>query len=307
MERLLHLRSMPSIGGMDGDGLTYLAHRSVERRYAKGEDVFSPENPVRSVHFVVEGAVRVMQEGAHLLDCRPPWAIGFLPVLSKSPIGQHAYALEDTVTLEVTQADILELMESDFGFLATGIRQLSRQLLEYQAKLEKNGRMSRSEPDDEVPYPEKELDLVERLSLSRFGPYEDVNLAALLQMVRQQREVRWPPGHVIWREGDFAADGFHVVYGVVHCHSAERDFRMGPKSVLGFLESNGLLARSYTATTETEVVALQSTTEGFFDVLEDNFGLAFGFLSFVSGWVMQLSIRCAEMEAELAAEKDAAE
>ena len=127
-------------------------------------------------------------------------------------------------------------------------------------------------------------------------------------MVRLQEEVRWEPGHVIWEQGDLAEGGFQVVYSVVKCESEERSFRMGPKSVLGFLEANGMLPRSYTAEAETRIVALQSTTEGFFDVLEDNFGLAFGFLSFVSGWVMQLSIRCAEMEAELAAEgADAAE
>ncbi|MFT6398720.1 MAG: CRP-like cAMP-binding protein [Bradymonadia bacterium] len=306
MERLVHLRSVPSLGTLQGDGVMYLAQRSKERRWAKGDRVYHPDQRVDCVHFIVEGSIRVIQEGKRLLDSKAPWAVGFQPVLSDSPIPQLAFALEDTITLEVTRADIFELMETDFGFLAAGIRQNSRQMLEYQRRLEGGGNLQRSEPE-EVPYPDETLDLVQRLSLSRFGPYADSNIASLLQLVRIQKEVRLPAGSDLWQLGEDALWGIRIVYGVVACEDPTRKFRMGPGSVLGFLEANGSLPRSYSARTETEFVGLRVDTDQFFDVFEDNYNLAVSFIKFSAGWVLDLSVKLAEADIRESESSDAAQ
>lgn len=295
MERLVHLRTMPSVGVLASDGLSYLAQRSKERHWGKGDRVYQADRPVDRVHFVVEGSIRVIQEGKRLLDCQPPWAIGFGPVLSDSQIPQLAIALEDSVTFELSRADLLELMETDFDFLSSGIRVNSRQMLEYQQRLENSGNLERSVPD-EVPYPSEPIDLVQRLTLTRYGPYEDCNIASLLELVRIQKEVRVPAGTRLWEIGDDAPWGILIVYGVVACEDANRKFRMGPRGVLGLFEANGRLPRSYTATTETDLVALRMDADQVLDVFEDNYSLAINYLKFAAGMVLNLSVKLAEAD-----------
>lgn len=292
LDRLIHLRALPNLGGLAGSGLTYVATHAAERHYEPGELVCRPNEPVCSVHFIVEGRIRVEQNGLHLLDAVPPFAIGFFPVLAASDVGQKAVALEPTVTLEISRADLLEIFEDDFGFLENGIRQLSRQFAQTQAELEIRGLLTRSEPKD-TPYPHERLDLVDRLELIRYGPYADVNLEPLVQIVRHAPELRLEPGDVLWEEGEIATWGTHIAHGVVACTGEDRSFRMGPGSVIGFLEGTGALPRSYRAVAETRVVALKETTEVFFDVLEDNFTLAIGFLSYLSTMMLDLSMELA--------------
>jgi len=292
LDRLIYLRTLPTLGGLAGSGLTFVASQATERHFSAGELIYRPEEPIGVVHFIVEGQIRVEQEGLLLLETGPPFTIGFLPVLSGSPVGQKAIALEDTVTLEITRSDLFEIFEDDFGFLENGIRQLSRQFLECQRELEIRGLLERSEPEV-TPYPHHALDLVERLALIRNGPYAKVNLEPLVQLVRDAEEVRLEPGDLVWEEGDPSLWGLHIAHGVIRCESSERSFRMGPGSVLGLLDANGGLPRGYTAVAETKIVAMKATTETFFDVLEVNFPLALGLLAFFSGMVLELTGRVA--------------
>jgi CRP-like cAMP-binding protein len=292
-DRLIHFRTgAPQLAELAPRGLSYLATHARERHFETGELVYRPEEPVSSVHFVVEGFLRVEQEGIHLLDCTPPNAIGFLPSLSASEIGQRAVAMKPTVTLEISRRDLLEIFEDDFGFLENGIRSLSRQLAGMQAELEVRGLLPRSEPEA-TPYPRASLDLVERLALIRGGPYAEVNLEPLVDLITRSREIRVEPGTVLWEEGDASTWGLQVVHGVVLCSSKTRNFRMGPKSLVGLFEANGALPRSYRAVAETRLVALEQQTDVFYDVLEDNLDLALGMLSFVSKITLDLQVRLA--------------
>lgn len=292
LERLIFLRTLPNISMMQRSGLSYIAQRSEERHYAKGEVIFEYEDTVDAVHFVVEGKISVEQEDVLVAMVEPPFAVGFLPVLSTQPVHQRMVALEDTVTLELSAAEIHVVIEEDFAFLETGLRQLSRQLVENQAKLEAGGQLKRSEPD-EVPYPNDELDIIQRIVAVRKGPLETANLEPLVQLVRQFEEIRVEPGHVFWDEGDEALGGFNIVYGVVSCESEKRTFRMGPGSSVGQLEAYGALPRSYGAVAETRVVALRGTAEGFLDVLEDHFELAMATMSFIADHLIEMNLQVA--------------
>ncbi|MFT5993626.1 MAG: CRP-like cAMP-binding protein [Bradymonadia bacterium] len=293
MERLIYLRSIPGLAAVGKDGLMYLAQRTTEHFFPAGTEVFRPDRPVEGVHFVVEGVIRVWQEGRHLLDADTNGGIGFQPVLSGSTIGQRAVALVDCVTLEIRRDHLFEMMEDDFAFFANGIRQLASALISAQRELDSRGLLERSEPED-VPYPTEPLDLVQRLSRFDRGPFADVNLEGLVHLVRRYPEVRLPAGTVLWEEGDPATWGLHVVYGVVSCESEERQFKMGPDSVVGVLESYSEEPRSYRAVADTEVVALRADVSAFFDVLEDNFDIAVGFMEFLSKIVLRLSVQLAE-------------
>ncbi|MFK8004228.1 MAG: cyclic nucleotide-binding domain-containing protein [Polyangiales bacterium] len=299
LERLIFLRALPNISMMQRGALSYIAQRSEERHFKKGEVIFEYENSVDAVHFVAEGRVSVEQEGVQVATVEPHFAVGFLPVLSSQVIHQRMVALDDTVTLELSAAEVHVVIEEDFAFLETGLRQLSRQLVETQATLEAAGKLKRSEPD-EVPYPHDELDIIQRIVTAHKGPLETANLEPLVQLVRQFEEIRVEPGHVFWNEGDEALGGFNIVYGVVSCESERRTFRMGPGSSIGQLEAYGGLQRSYRAVAETKVVALRGTAEGFIDILEDHFELAMATISFIADRLIEMNLQVAQANANKA-------
>jgi CRP-like cAMP-binding protein len=292
LDRLIHLRSLQNLGGLAGTGLTFIATHAEERHYAAGDIIYRPGEPVAAAHLIAEGRIRVEQEGVHLLDGVPPFAVGFFPLIANSQVGQSAVAVEPTVTLEVSRADLFEIFEDDFGFLLSALRTQSRQLANTQEELEVRGLLIRSEPEDR-PYPTEQLDFVARLELSRRGPYVECNLEPLVQLARQAEELRFEPGDVIWEEGDAATLGATILYGVVECVSEKRSFRMGPGSNIGLIESIGLMPRSYRAVAETRVVALKQGSEVLLDVLEDNPSMAMDLLSFLSKVILDLSLRLA--------------
>jgi len=296
LDRLIYLRTLPTLGRLAAGGLTYVATRAVERHFAPGELVYAPDRPVGAVHFVAEGRIRVEQEGLHLLDGVPPFVIGFFPVLSQSTVGQRAVAVEPTVTLELGRPALLEVFEDDFGFLENGIRQMSRQSVAMQRVLEARGLLERDPPKD-TPYPHEALDLVERLDLMGRGFYADMNLEPFVQLVRMSHEVRYEPGDVLWTPGEPSAWGLNIAHGIVRCEGEDRTFRMGPGSSLGYIECYGVLPRSYRAVAETRVVGLRQPGEAFIDVLEDHPKLALSVASRMAGFVLDLSLRVARMEA----------
>ncbi len=67
IERLVHPRTMLAVGILKGDGLTYLAQRTKERHWNKGERLYHPDRRVDAIHVVVEGSTRVTQEVKRLL------------------------------------------------------------------------------------------------------------------------------------------------------------------------------------------------------------------------------------------------
>jgi CRP-like cAMP-binding protein len=295
IERLLYLRTLPTLAHLPPGELTSIAHYTRERQFRKGELLMREGAPASSVFFLVDGRVNMSRAGRVFRSVEPPFAVGFLPLLARDPNGVEARAEVDTLTLELGADELLDAFEDSFSLLEGGIRQLSKQLVEVQRELELRGMMARDEPID-TPYPERELDLVQRLVLMRkAGPYREASLEPLIEMARRAVEVRCEPGNVLWRAGEPASWGMHIAHGVVRCtgEGGRRVFRMGPGSVVGYIETYANLPRGYDAVTETPVVGLRGDTEAFFDVLEDNFELGIAFVGFLAGLLTRLYERLA--------------
>lgn len=296
IERLLYLRSLPSIGELPPGELASIAHFTRERSFRKGERLLVEGEPADKVFFLVEGRVSMRRGGRALREVEAPFAVGFLPVLANDPSGVEVRAEVDTLALELGADELLDAFEDSFTLLEGGIRQLSKQLVELQRELELRGSITREEPT-ETPYPEQELDLVQRLVLMRkTGPYREASLDPLVEMARRATEVRHEPGDVLWREGEPSTWGMHIAHGVVRCtgDGGKRVFRMGPGSVVGYIETYAGLPRGYEAIAETRVVGLRGDTEAFFDTLEDNFELGMAFIGFLAQLLTRLYDRLAE-------------
>ncbi|HMJ12523.1 MAG TPA: hypothetical protein VK524_13960, partial [Polyangiaceae bacterium] len=218
-----------------------------------------------------------------------------LAALSRNPAGTEARAEEDSLTLEMSIDDLWNVTEESFDLLVALLRQLTREMAEVQRRMEVSGTLLRDEPL-QTPYPERPLDLVQRLVvLRRGGPFQNASLNALAELAERAVELRLDPGTVLWREGEKSEFGLNIVHGVVRCEGdgGRRRFRMGPGSALGTLETIGQLPRSYEATTETPLVALRGNMEIVFDTLEDNAELGRAFLGFLAGALDKLYERSA--------------
>jgi CRP-like cAMP-binding protein len=289
IERLIYLRTLPAFGQLPPSELAAIAHHTRERFFKKGAPMMREGEPASSVFFLVEGRALMRRGGRPLRTVEAPFAVGFMPVLARDPDGVECVAEVDTLALELGADALLDVFEDNFSLVETGIRRFAKQLADVQRELELAGGLAREEPI-ETPYPERELDLVERLVLMRqTGPFRECSLEPLIELCRRVVEVRMEPGEVLWREGEPADWGLHVAHGVIRCSGDDgRSFRMGPGSIVGYSETYARVPRGYTATAESRAVFLRGSPEVFFDVLEDNVELGMSFLGFIARMLTRL-------------------
>jgi CRP-like cAMP-binding protein len=275
LDRILYLRSLPSIGEASTEDLASMAEYLEERTFRKGQALIPGDRPVGSIHFVVSGMVRATFREVTVGVIEPPAGVGLLGFLSRQPSGYEAIAEVDTRTLAIDTDAFVGILEDRFALMYGGIRQLAAQLLEAQKLLPQGT----EEPvSDEGDSPTTPLDLVERLVwMSNRGVFANSNLDAVMAVARRQVERRWQAGERIWSEGDPADCGFSIRHGRVRCwsDSGDRSFTGGVGFGLGFIEGLAGVPRPVNAEAETEVVAFIDQISTIVDVLEDNSHMAF--------------------------------
>ena len=107
-----------------------------------------------------------------------------------------------------------------------------------------------------------------------------VGLEAGVMMATSMKQVSWKAGETLWRPGDPGGSMFMIISGEVEAELEDgQTFEAGLGYPLGNIESLAHAKRWYTPTARTDVVALRADHETFFDVMEDDFGVAEAFLS----------------------------
>lgn len=286
LDRILYLRSLPSISEATIEDLASLAEYLEERTYRQGQPLIRGDRPVESIHFVVSGMVRTTFRDVTIGVIEPPEGVGFLGFLSRQPSGYEAIAEVDTRTLAVDKDVFVGFLEDRFALMFGSLRQVSTQLLELE---EQAPDVSEPLPEDEGDPPTKPFDLVERLVwMSQRGVFANSNLDAVMALAREQEERRWRPGERIWNEGDSADYGFVIRHGRVRTWTASgRTIMKGTGFGIGFLEGMAGVPRPTSAEAETEVVALVDRISTVVDVLEDNSDLAFDLSASLATWLLE--------------------
>jgi CRP-like cAMP-binding protein len=286
LDRILYLRSLPSIGEGSIEDLASMAEYLEERTFRKGQALIGGDGPVGSIHFVVSGMVRATFREVTVGVVEPPVGVGLIGFLSRQPSGYEAIAEVDTRTLAIDTDALVGILEDRFALMYGGIRQLSAQLLDAQ-KLLPEAIQEPVEDEGDSPPP---LDLVERLvRMSNRGVFANSNLDAVMAVARRQVERRWQAGERIWNEGDPADCGFSIRHGRVRCwsNSGDRSFSVGVGFGLGFIEGLAGVPRPVNAEAETEVVALIDQISTIVDVLEDNSDMAFDLSASLATYLLE--------------------
>ena len=281
-EKMLHIRGIPVGAMLPAPVLRVIAAHLRERTFAKGSLLMRSGEPIDGLHMLTDGGVALTRAGTSLGDLDAPQTLGFLGILARQEGPYDATAKSEVRAFELETDTLLELFEDHFELLAATLRYLSERL--YFDMQELPAQALGLPPTDMGPVPDRPLDLVERVMFLRTSSgLTQASVNALALMARQMSEVRVKPGSALWEVGD-AADGvLFVVQGSVHCATEDgREFRYGPGTGVGGVESLAGKARWYRAVSETNVVALRGNTDQLMDIFEHQFRMAMDFMSMLA-------------------------
>jgi CRP-like cAMP-binding protein len=268
-ERLLVLRALDTLAGLDDAALTMLAEHARYRLFRKGEVLSVEDAPLTAIHIVIDGRITVMRGGVKAFVARNGDGLGVLPVIAGVPAG-HTTADVDTRTLEIPAAAFIAALEDNFSLLRNELRLLAASTLSAQ------GVLPVSPPGSVLgagtgEYPARAFTVVERVMRLRQGPFGVMSVDALSEFARRMVEVRIPADHVIWTVGESPAYTLHIHYGRVRCTAADgRHSDVGSPTMLGELDAWTGQNRTYEARTLTEVVAWRVVVEDVLMVLESH-------------------------------------
>lgn len=280
LERMLALRSLPAFAGLDDLGLSAVAQHCSERIAAPGEVLLAEGESMTKTFVVVDGRVRIEADGEVVARSDRRIGVGILGMLAQAD-SERAVVADARARLLVLERDRLsDLMEEDFGILAHVLRLVAKEIIATFIKLE--GDYATPEHPRDTPthlaVEGRELDLVERILAVRQVPaFGRSSLESVARYAKLLGERRLRTGDVLWREGEPCHTYLHIVSGQVHCR------REGSGALLRYASPampglfgvlSGREHRWYTATAQTDVVALRVDREVILDLLEDDFEMA---------------------------------
>ena len=283
LERLLHVKRIPLLSGLDAAEVAALADAAVERFFPKGAVVLREGDQATAIHFVVEGALANFRGGRQVGVIGPGGGVGGLPVLARESMGSHVVAEQDTLTLEVDADAMADVLEDRFPILQHLLREVSRQALAALRGLSLDP--TRFFPQSREATPAgADFDLVDRLLLMRQMPaFERTSVTTLAELARTLVSVRLDPDTLLWHEGEAAHSILFLSSGAVQAlGSGGVSFTAGPGFPLGALEAVGQLPRWYEARVALPTLALQCHTDVLVDLFEDNFEMATDYLAIVA-------------------------
>ena len=264
-DRVLFLRTVDSLEGLDDQGLALLAEHAVPRAYGKGDVLTAEGEPPVALIFVVDGRVATTRKGAAGPFVGRGEGLGMVAVMGEMT-SDLAIAAEDTNTLEIPVAAFRVVLEESFSLLRHALRVMGATLSRARNHLP-------ADPDAPLPekgtYIEKTRTLIELLIEIRRGAWAFMNIDALVDVARAMKEIRVPAGHVFWKVGETSTYVLHVVYGHIRCTSAD-----GRSAVVGFDFTLGVNdvwsgeARPYEARAETDMIAYRIDYEDFIVICE---------------------------------------
>lgn len=288
-DRVLFLRALPIFEGVSTSDLMLIAQHHKEVHFKRGDVIFEAGEPIEAAYMLVEGRVQLERNGEKIGEIEAPTPLAFVGILGGlDGMPGKVTASTDVLALSLSKEAIMHIWEENFDLLVNSLRLAATRLWE------ERGRWPYAHDREVNPetgeYPEERLTLVDLIQWQRnFGPFEGVNLEAVAEVARNQREVRYPAGTVLWSQGDPSGFFLRIAYGLVRIEQEGREQagQVGYDWSIGFMEGVAQLPRGYTAIAETEVVAIRSEMEMLLSIMEDQFELAMRSLRALSWFVAQ--------------------
>lgn len=287
VDRLLFMKTITTLEGVDNEHLALIARTLTERRFNRGEKLIERGRVSREVYVIVTGRVEMRQAGRVIAHAGPGDNVGLVHALAESD-ELEAVAEVDTLVLNRSTDIFLELFSEHFQLLQNALRQLARY---HHALLEETIEGSVRAPWEErtrIRIPDRDLDVVEKLVILRGGEiFQQIGMEALAMMATGLQQERWSAGTTLWETGDPSGYLLLLLKGEVEGRLADGSFRAGRGYPLGNIETMAENPRWYDAVATTDLVTLRGNHEALFDVLEDDFDVALQFLRSMAAGVLR--------------------
>lgn len=292
LQRALHLRSLDLFADLGGHELALFAALMREQWLRRGDVLHAPGRRVPSIFLLVEGRVRLEQEGS-VRTIEAPGGVGLVELLAQIETPTRAVAETNALALVIDSGVFLEALEETFALflhLRSALGRAVRDL--WRAQRLGEGQVEGFAALPAVP--EGGLDLVQQLlrlhrvpSLRRFGA------GVLAALLRDQGEMRLEGGETLWTEEDRAEFFLLVVSGELSCSMAEAGevFTAGPGTVLGMGAAFGGTAHFFGAVAKSPVVAIRVEVAALLDAAEDHFHVALEILAHSARTLLRLQQR----------------
>lgn len=301
-ERLLRLRSVPVLRGMTSAELAPLAASLVPRTFEKGDYLLREDEPPRSLHLLLTGAVVLRRHGKVIRRVDAPGGVGFLSLLARNAGGTEVVAETTCQTLELRGDALDEVFEDHFHVLLGTMRWVTERLI---ADNIDQPPPPFKPPDDAFDklIGDRELGIVERIFLlRRTEAFKNANVNSTARLARRMKEVRLPAGEVVWRPGDKADSTLFVVSGMLrtswkNSRGEPMTQDLGPGYIIGGAEAIANCPRWNELVTLEPARFLHGSSEGLIDMFEDDCEVALKFLSMIATFLLTVWDRKAEAEA----------
>ena len=193
----------------------------------------------------------------------PREIFGALEVFAGREPATAAIAATETQTLQLSAADLAELLEENFGVLLSVVRELAARMLVVAKPTAR---------PVALPNLGASLGLVERLILLRQQtPFIGARLQGLAMLAHASEEISWAPGAVVARAGTLASGALLVIEGTLREHRRDgTSHELGPGQLIGALETLAGLGHDVTIEAISPVRILRSSNIAIFDALEDH-------------------------------------
>jgi CRP-like cAMP-binding protein len=267
-DRLLAVRSLGILEGLDDDGALLLAEYSKLTTFEPEQEVTSADDEPESVYIVLEGRILVPRPSGTPMVIDNGRGVGVIGILANSGKGIRSIAEVETRALEISKDVFFAAVDESFSIARNLLKVLAGMLLDQRGPLPTEADALPAEPvvsDGTEP-----RTLVERvIELSRTGIFIGANLDAIFDMARVMRQVRVPAAHVFFAVGDKARTVVRVLDGTIRCTAGDgTSVEAVTGLMLGGLAAISGRRHAYEARALTEVVAYEINFEDFLLVLE---------------------------------------
>lgn len=128
VERVLYLKSIELFSQIPGEDLAQVAMLASEELKDAGENVFLEGDPSDALYLVLEGKVRLHNNGKLVAELGPRECLGELAILDAAPRTSTATVAVDTNLLKISRDDFQDIMAEKPQIASGIIRVLTRRL-----------------------------------------------------------------------------------------------------------------------------------------------------------------------------------
>jgi|SRR5882672_4816430 len=269
-ERLLAVRSLGILEGLDDDGALLLAEYSKLSSFKAGEEVTSASTDAESVHIVLEGRLLVPRSGGTAIAIDDGRGVGVIGVLANMGIGLRSFADQPTRTLEISKDAFLSAIEESFSIARNVLKVFAAMILDARGTLP--GPAELVPPAAIVEDRSQPMTLVERvMEVSQLGIFVHANIDPIFDVARAMRQLKLPEGHVLFRKGDAPRSSIRVLGGQIRCTTPDGQFvDISAGYLLGGLSALAGRTHEFEARALTEVVAYEIPFEDLLVILESH-------------------------------------